>query len=723
MDPKQQQLEHDYHRHIQQMIHADIQSREHILQAKDDAYETLRDEFFDNPLAIVRDTDDIINLYEQNRGVSDAQQEVLDARRRLGILYKQQNSPYFGSFCFHDGQQRRTFYIGSFAYCDTKTLDYYVYDWRAPISSLYYEYDVGPASYDTPRGVRNGKLECKRLFRIQDGSIQYMYDAQSMMQDEILAQTLGQNTRQHLKSIVSSIQREQNRAIRYPADHHMLITGPAGSGKTSVGLHWMAYLLYHQRDRLRSKQVVILSNNQVFSHYIATLIPELGEDGVVQTVYYDQLRSHFDEDQAVEDFYQQSERKTHASAVEALAVRIKCSAGFARYLMDEMDNMALQFTDVRYGNDVIVSKAVLAQQFHPQNYPVLAERLGALDYYLEEMLHDYFTRHREKIQRTLERQSDDFLQSSQLDVRFHSIWDQCLLDAQTTIRRLNHLTPQRYPVMVQSYCAQQGVSFGDIHCSDPIASSLHYEDANAILLLRMLMGDVIGNPATRHVLIDEAQDYSPVQMEIVQRLYPRSRFTLLADGNQSITPDVSVTTQQMQQSLGTIDHLRLCQTYRSTGAIHRFAQHWLPSSEDIQYFDRAGERPQWIATDQPVEAIQVIIDTMITTDRWIGIVTVDTATADRLYENLRHSMDVQRLTRPQDTLQQRVVILPVMLAKGLEFDAVILPDFPSIPSHMRYLMCTRVLHQLFLLGSAADDVENVGKLVEVMSLDSMSSDE
>ena len=203
-------------------------------------------------------------------------------QRMKSRLLKMLDSPFFGSVNFiYDGEEEaETFYIGIGNFAEERGRVPLIYDWRAPVSSLFYDYDKGPASYEAPAGVLEGEICSKWQYKIRGGRMIYEFESDMKIDDDILKQELGESSDVKLKNIVRTIQKEQNEIIRNTKDRIMIIQGAAGSGKTSVALHRIAYLLYHDRKRLKSSNILILSPNSVFADYISHILPELGEENI-----------------------------------------------------------------------------------------------------------------------------------------------------------------------------------------------------------------------------------------------------------------------------------------------------------------------------------------------------------------------------------------------------------------------------------------------------------
>ena len=214
-------------------------------------------------------------------------------------LYKIQNSPYFAKIVFESDEGTNDIYIG-LTYL-TKENENIIFDWRAPISSVFYDYESGDAQYEAPGGIIKGYLHNKRQFTIEDSKIKRVFDSKLNVQDELLQEVLANKTDDYMKNIVNTIQTEQNAIIRNVKDRNLIVQGIAGSGKTSVALHRIAFLLYKIKN-LTSDKVLIFAPNKVFSEYISNVLPELGEENTKETTFSDFLETYITEYKSIETF-------------------------------------------------------------------------------------------------------------------------------------------------------------------------------------------------------------------------------------------------------------------------------------------------------------------------------------------------------------------------------------------------------------------------------------
>ena len=284
----QQELTHleEIKEHIEAQLKEETESR----NAQQEGLVQKRREMWEECAHGVNDFDDIVSMNAYDETLREKYGHFMRKEESVRQLSYLKETPYFGRIDFLENGERfaEEIYIGRYGFRNKKTREYEVYDWRTPIASLFYDSGIGEAAYQCPAGAITGEVTCKRQYKIENGELKYCYDTNVAVQDEVLEEVLAENTDKVLRVIIDTITREQNQAIRQPHALNMLVTGPAGSGKTSVGMHRLAYLLYHNREYLHAEKIVVLSRNQIFSSYVSEILPELGEENV-QEILFDSL--------------------------------------------------------------------------------------------------------------------------------------------------------------------------------------------------------------------------------------------------------------------------------------------------------------------------------------------------------------------------------------------------------------------------------------------------
>lgn len=680
--------------------------REDVIKIKKDMYE--------NVTNIIRDFDDVIVLNDANRRLNEKEMSFEEAARQHKHKTELIHSPYYGRFDYKDNDDKdiKTFYIGKYSLFDNKTFEYYVHDWRAPISSLFYEFDKGNVSFETPKGIRNGIIILKRQYKILDAVIEFMYDSDSIAQDEILGKTLSENTSKNLRIIISSIQKEQNTAIRYLKKDNLMIFGPAGSGKTSVGLHRLAYILYHERDKITSKNIAVISRNNVFNSYISTIIPELGEENINQFILRDLTIPYLPDGYRRKDYYEQANYLlTSTNDLRIESIRVKSSYGFLEYIKAFINSIEPLFDDLKYNDDIICDKKTLESKFSIKNFYSLSQLLSSLDYYVDNEYKDYFILNKDKIKQKAYDDNEEFITDGQQESIYQKQFNKSYNEAKMKIIRDNNLNEiYLYRKILEKYVKENDLNKDILNQNDKVFNNrvLFHEDFNAVLCIKMMLGKIDNHNNIKHVLIDEAQDYSPFQLYFIKNLYSDARFTILADTNQAIHPYVSIKNREIFENIfiKNTEQIYLSKSYRSTGEINRLSISLLSDIKDFDYFDRDGEMPKYIKTDDINKSIVKIL--LNKNEDLTGILVKTVQQAVKLYEELKSKIDVQLINSPSDELTKNIIILPIILAKGLEFDTVIIPSFSDFNNlyekNIAYLMCTRALHRLYIIGSSLPKV-------------------
>jgi DNA helicase II / ATP-dependent DNA helicase PcrA len=544
-----------------------------------------------------------------------------------------------------------------------------------------------------------------------------MYNTNSSMHDDILGQILSNNTSDKLKVIVSSIQKEQNAAIRNPQNRFLLIYGLAGSGKTSVGLHRMAYILYHNRTTIKASDIVVLSNNAIFNSYISNILPDLGEEDAEHIVFSDLIKSVLNEEFTVENYikqYQALEQNTAADRINA--IRVKYSEHFLAFCTNYFKSYRFIVPELRYREHVIIAQEDFQKYWDERHFSSYRAHFDNLSEKIRQHYEEYFITNKESIKKDIIGGTDDILTDQKVAYRFEQLLEHTILSAVQKVRNVNNVdTFAQLCRVCRNYCEINGIP-------DTLATELEisirakkflYEDALLYLLVSVLMGEVSPRTNVSHVLIDEAQDYNLIQLYIIKALYPRSYYTLLADINQAIH---QITSIHRYEDFNLIfgDALQKChlsRSYRSSGPINALAFQLIGKSggcfiDDSSYFNRDGKLPYYIVTKNFSETITKSISSLSGYNT-IGIITATAELAVDIQASLNSSITVQLITDPQDEIHNRIAVLPLILTKGLEFDVVFLVNCFSdsgreeLDRHKAYLACTRALHALFILASAS----------------------
>ena len=596
---------------------------------------------------------------------------------------------------------------------------------------MFYQFDLGPAWYQVNDYKNEVEMTGKKQYKIEEGRLLSVYDTNSSMYDDILGEVLSKQADHKLKVIVGSIQKEQNAAIRSDTRHSCLIYGLAGSGKTSIGLHRLAYVLYCNKDTVKAKNILILSNNNIFGSYISTILPDLGEEPAETKVFADLLEAYLDEGMEVEDYYRQLKVIEEGLAEERLKwIQIKYSADMLQYCIDYFASFPFQIPEIRYKEEILVSPGLLQSKLNVGRALDFRSRCERLRHLVRKTIEDFFVLHREEICTDILENDDDVLSTKEAKIVYKRTMQEYLQSAQNEITRLNRLDAQEQTKEVfADYLHHIGE---DDEEAERLFYSLKrgkllYEDALLYLLIRVLTGEAAPFPNIYHTVIDESQDYNLLQLYIVKSLFPGSSFTLLGDIWQTVN---SVTTIQKYDTyewiFGTdLVRIRLSKCYRSSSDINALAFRLISQAdqsieEEYSYFARTVRKPQYIISKDLFSCLAPILERL---EKYasVAIIVNNDEEALAVKSCLQKDREVQMIISPDEEMKDRVVIIPLLLAKGLEFDAVILFNciYPNVKSaHFRrkvYLGCTRALHELYFIERDVlpDSLQECAPYVEV----------
>ncbi|MCD1259636.1 UvrD-helicase domain-containing protein [Paenibacillus athensensis] len=668
-----------------------------------------------------------------------------DALRRLERIV---DAPYFSRIDFADEEARgeiERIYIGLASFMDPQSDEILVYDWRAPIASLFYDYPPGPATYRTPEADVSGELLLKRQYIVKNGELEDMFDTGLSIGDEMLQTMLGRSADDKMHNIVTTIQREQNQIIRDDAHKVLVVQGAAGSGKTSVALQRIAYLLYKHRLTLNADQMVLFSPNSLFSDYVSRVLPELGEANMQQTTFQEHLRFRLEHTGlALEDPYDQLEfvlvsdpSRDPDAAARLAGIAYKASTAFLQVIEAYGERLAcagLRFTGFQVGERVLLSAEAIAERFYSR--PVgrsLGDRMEQLTAWVLERLDELEAEAERRWYRKLSRETTYVGAEQELKRLSRRRAHKTVAPLKERARQLGYIdVPGMYRELFanlelhaelaqaagQTLPAPQQLAALAAHTLERLdAGALNYEDATPLVYLKGLVEGQMTVRTIRYVLVDEAQDYTPFHYAYLQKLFPRARFTLLGDWNQGIFSHATAG-QGGYASIGDLlrephaETIRLGKSYRSTREIMELAARVLPQGEPAEPFSRSGETPRLVAAADGGELVRLVAAAALSRRNdgaaSVAVLCKTARETERAYVQLQALVPgLQLITAATLRYEAGVMILPVYLAKGLEFDAVLIYDASEAvyaeerERKLLYTACTRALHHLdvFYTGS------------------------
>lgn len=610
-------------------------------------------------------------------------QRAKETHRQVQRLLR---SPYFGRVDFRgrSEQEPQLYYIGLHSFRDPDSSELLIHDWRAPVSALFYDFESGEASFEAPSGTIEGEITGKRQYKIEEGQLQYMLESSLNIGDDVLQQELSRSADDKMKNIVATIQREQNAIIRNEESTVLILQGVAGSGKTSIALHRIAFLLYRFKETLSYENVMILSPNKVFGDYISDVLPELGENQVAETDFDAVAHQFLTGVVGYESFSEQVMKLLDAVDDRAVArMHFKSTPEFVTDLEEWITEQTVAgFTP-----------APIEQRYEELSAEWVADRFATLDHL------PVFTR--------LERVADSAIHSLKHAIPRGTRWTAA--DTTGVRKQVRGMFAVKTPFEMYKAFYNEPARQG--YFVPLTRKKIEYADVFP-LIYTMLRTSRHETPYGRiqHLLIDEMQDYTPIQYAVLRHLFS-CRMTILGDANQSVNPFSSSSLDTIRRIFPEADCLELNKSYRSTAEITAFAQNISYNSKIIP-IDRHGAEPEVIACvdqDEETSRIAAHIERFRRSEhRSMGIICKTVAQARSLATALEAAdLPVTFLDYDSTTFADGVIVTSAHISKGLEFDTVIAPHVDAdnyssgMDRSMLYIVCTRAMHELTLTHSGA----------------------
>ena len=602
---------------------------------------------------------------------SDLQVSIMQSKGNyLQRLFRIQNKPYFGSIRFKEegSEEEDNIYIG-ITHVEDK-LDYYVHDWRSPICSMFYDYETGPASYKAPSGIIKGNIIKKRQYIIEDAELKHIFDNDLNISDSLLQEVLAEESSDKMKNIVNTIQEEQNKVIRNTEDKNLIVEGIAGSGKTSVALHRIAFLLY-RIPNLTSSNVVVFTPNKVFSEYISNVLPELGEDNTYDMTFYDLLCQNINEYKDIENFTDFISRYYKGNVDNYDMVKYKQSDEIIKDIDSYINNLLsiIKFNNkLEYDNFIEIDTEELNNMLnYKYNRFPLFERIKEISKRIASNNYEGSTKNASSIEKKLKE-----LLNIKLDLKdiFNNFY-------QSKYSKYKDKVNDKY---------------------------LYYEDACIFLYIKSLLVGFNTNHVIKEIVIDEAQDYNKLQYLIIKKTFKTSNYTILGDTNQTINPYYKYDSLEELTSLfESSKYITLTKTYRSTGKIIDYTNKILglnhvtairnDKASDIIFRNNITKND--FLTD---------INNLKTISKSIAIITKNDKEAEKVYNMLKDDLDIM-LIDGFGHIKRDLVVVPSYVAKGLEFDSVIIytdedNKYQEKDKYLFYVACTRAQHNLIIYNNS-----------------------
>lgn len=559
---------------------------------------------------------------------------------------------------------------------------------------------TGEAFYDAPCGRVTGELNLKRQYEIKNGTLEYFFDSDVQIVDEFLRQLLSQNTTAKMKAIVETIQHEQDVVIRDMENDLLMVQGVAGSGKTSIALHRAAYLMYQGlQTKLSANNIMIISPNSIFEQYISNVLPELGEDNVISSVFEDILSELLNgrKIQSRNDFLENLIVNSKYKEISRNSIEFKTSS-FFREILDQflidIPRQWIEFEDVYYEGKCVVSEQILKDKILGRPETPLGIKLEQLeDYILEQIFGTGKGRGHKEEKNLIKQEIQKFIK----------------IDIVELYKILFSNEAYFYSLLQNSNPSQNIKNIWKYTKENLEADSLYYDDAIAIAYLYLKIYGTNKYKNIKQVVIDEAQDYYPLQYEIFNLVFSNAKFTILGDMKQTLAKKEDISFyEQIQKILNKKKSslIMLDKSFRCTNEILNFSLKFIEQSSQIKSFNRNGDSPKvYIADNSEIFIDEIVKEIKLCQEKGfqsICLICKTEKNSTYLFNKIKHKLDIQLIKNGSASDLQGVFILPVYMSKGLEFDTVLICDADSQNYHdeddknLLYVACTRALHKLSL---------------------------
>lgn len=643
------------------------------------------------------DEDQVIDYFDHENFVKEEAYKTID--KRLMEFTKLKESPYFGKVTFkEDDEIPEDIYIGRYGLTLENAFEPLIVDWRAPIASLFYKGTLGESSYNPPAGEVTADIISRKQLIIKKGQLQGVFDSAVDVKDEILQMVLTKNSSDKLKDIVMTIQKEQDEIIREDRNKVIVVNGVAGSGKTTIALHRISYLLYNFRKQFGDK-VLIFGPNDVFMDYIAQVLPSLGEGGINQTTFENFAKKELGlECENIKSFESYIEDAMNGNEEALKEYKYKSSEEFVNLLnfnIDKLNNEYFKIQPVKFNGEEIVSADEIKELF--------------TGYYKDMPLF----RRSEKIRRILiskikdKRDMEVYKINSDIKEKIKNLPEDQIDIEKTNLEFLRRIKIREIIRKVINSRAQldswlQSESVVDLYKRITDTEDLGYMDLAGILYLMVKLQGLKVKNEIKHIVIDEAQDYSFIQFEIIKEMTGCKSYTIVGDSNQRL---IQTDDEPAMLHLSTIfkdldvevKEYSLNKSYRSTQQIMEYANKFLYEDRIVPLV-RSGEP----IIEEEVETKDELIDTLLSIindyeeegHENIAVIFKGKDELKQYAHLIKERINVQSLDNEDLLYKGGKVLIPAYLAKGLEFDGVIVVENGEIEPLLKYIMCTRALHRL-----------------------------
>ena len=644
------------------------------------------------------DEDKVMEYFDHERYVKEEMYRTID--RKLAEFTKLKESPYFGKVNFEDDGYAEQIYVGRYGLTPEGSFDAAIVDWRAPVASLFYKGTLGETSYKSPDGEVPVDILARRQIMVKKGKLEGFFDSDVDVKDDILQMILSSNAGEKLKDIVMTIQKEQDEIIREERMIVVVVHGVAGSGKTTIALHWVSYLLYNFREQLGDK-VLILGPNDIFIDYIGDVLPTLGESNVNQQTFAHFAINEIGLKEPVVDFTAYLEEVLKGNEEVIKEIKYKAGEEFISILdkkCEDLEENYFNFKPVKFFDEEVVGLEEINELFEKHyKYMPLFRRSQKIKRVITSKLKDK----RDELVRNLNAEVKDKLASlseDQLVIEQNNIEFQRRIRIREIVREL----------MAQKENLAKWIdneSIVDIYKEFTNTNELSYLDLPAILYLMIKLDGKKTKQDIKHIVIDEAQDYSMLQFIVLKELTGCRSYTIVGDANQRLIKVEEEPAMLKLKSLfgGFVKNYALNKSYRSTFQIMEYASKLLDENAIVPFVRKGKYDVEEVEVKDEDDLIDTILETLEEYDDEnydnIAIITKDKEDLKKIAPELKKFTKILAFDREDVIYRGGKVIVPSYYAKGLEFDGVIIVNFDDNTDDLvKYIMATRALHRLKIIN-------------------------
>lgn len=675
-------------------------------------------------------TDDIDRLADIKQSLSVVQGQTTCYEKIEENIYKYKTmlkKPYFARIDFLEkGSYKEKIYIGFSNLLDEETYDLYVYDWRSPVASIFYRYELGDAKYNSPDGEIEGEVLLKRQYDIKNGKLNYFFDSGLNIMDDALRSVLSKNTSSKMKTIVETIQREQDVIIRDIESELLIVQGVAGSGKTSIALHRVAFLMYQGLlTKLYANNIVIISPNNLFSKYIENVLPELGEENITRLTFENMFFQIFSNDmpiklrnETLEEIITCKDKKERESIKGSL--EFKTSKEFITILnrfIWYFQHKIIDFRDIYYNGEYIADRHLLKEFMLKDSINIpIEKRLKTIEVRIMDKIKPIRKERMKKLEAFVSRYPEHQFEIKSL-ARLISIKESSKL-----LKEIKKFTQIDYIHIYKRLLKNKDLFFRlaeGIRLPDNIDNILNnfsneniisYEDALALVYLRVKISGYDKYKDIKQVVVDEAQDYYPIHFEILKEMFKNARYTVLGDINQTIGKEANMYIYDdikaiLNKSKSTM--VSMHKSFRNSYEINEFSSKFIDENFEVERFERHEEPPAIVSKPSTAELDKAVISYILKYREFgcelIAVICKSMKESEELYERLKDKIEINIITNKSDDISGTSIV-PIYMAKGLEFDGVIVygTDDDNYNTEedkkLLYIACTRALHKLSLFN-------------------------